>query len=1116
MNPRLPQRSNDEYQLGSPSLNRRKLLQTSPDSTLPLSNNAANSASSISLKYATAVNSKPSVIPNGSIFNAMYSSTGLSRHNSMADTHGVLNATQSTTNTSHAATSEACPPCSATMSPITNLNSPSNTVPLVTAPIHPPLDQLDRVDKYVLEEPSNIVHLLPSIASFLEHMCISNPESCNQIWSTLKPLLENLQDKERATKQCHITRPPSPICEPKPYSFQNVHGENWHDDFGWLNDRSNQQVLDYIEAENQYSEKILEDTKPLQKLLYREFVSRLDESQESAKVVLADGWSYYSKKIPGKEYNVHCRVNNQGVEEVYFDENVLANSDEYKNASFFRVGFLKHSPDGWLIAYGIDSSGNERYTVSFMVVETKKVFSDQIKDAYEDFEFSHDGSCAYYTVLDGCERAYQLRRHCIGTLVSNDVILYDEADEMFYLSLTTTSNGNYIILNSSAQITSEVRYISAHDNNDLPHLLFARQENIQYICDSHQDYFYILTNENGKNNWLYRIPIVSNLKTDTATLEDLRSQREPVIEHRDFVLIEDFQLRQNHLIVFERSNCLPNVRIVDITTPGFSNYHYIGFSEVVYSLLPGSLDEEVANLTKISQFTTNILRFTYTSFVQPKQVIDYDMDKRTMSVVHEEKVGGLAGYDQNAYSSRRLFATGVDGTAIPISIVFRRDLLGMNMNPPQLNPVLLHSYGAYGSPTNPVFSSSRLSLLDRGFIYAIAHIRGGADMGNGWYEEGKLAKKPNTFYDFCSAGEHLIKEGYTDSSKLAIYGRSAGGLLVSAAVTMRPDLFEAALTEVPFVDVINTMFDSTIPWTAFEYEEWGNPNDKEIYNVMKTYCPYTNVNGERLADFQCPHLLVIGGMNDPRVAFFEPLKWVAKMRNERRKVLAARKAVQLTAEIVDSPNCNHSLSPNHNITGSDDSNLSHTSAGNIHTTLSQTGISNLQGCRDSSRLVASNVQKSKNERMLLLRIDDAGHGGNSGQYSYLEDLAFKYAFLISTLGASTKPFHVGNAGAIPFETTLSPVCIHDDEPGRGQIMMVQGDMLLEQAAYAKIELASSKGDGTCTDKLEDKERRISECNIREGRRGRGNKDDDDKGAHRTNPKNDRGQRRLFQWVHNWF
>ncbi|KAI8924881.1 prolyl oligopeptidase [Entophlyctis helioformis] len=838
-------------------------------------------------------------------------------------------------------------------------------------------------------------------------------------------------------------RPPSPVCAAKPHKWVNVHGEEWQDSYAWLSNREDPEVLEYIEDENKYSDALLADTTPIQAILYKEFVARLDESEESAHVVLPDGWEYYSKKVPGKEYLVHCRTKD-GVEDIVLDENELAASTELAGASFFRVGFIKHSPDSKMVAYSLDLSGSERYTVRFLVLETKQTLPDIIEGVYEDFEFSNDGSCVYYTVLDDCERAYQFKRHHMGSDVATDPVLYHETDEMFYLALAKTCDGEYIILNAYAQITSETRFISANNPADELHLLFPRRENVQNTCEHHSGFFYVLTNENAKNKWLYRIPVP--MRADRSSqpqqpTDDTQTLRETVIEHRDFVLIEDFQVRKNHLVVYERSNCLQNVRIIDMRVPGLSSYHYISFSEVVYSLLPGSLNSEVADMTKITQFNTNILRFTYTSFVQPKQVIDYDMDARTMTVVQEEKVPGLIPYDQTMYASRRLFATGTDGTAVPISIVYRRDLLGMSLTPQQTNPVLLHSYGAYGCPANPIFSSSRLSLLDRGFIYAIAHIRGGADMGNGWYEEGKLAKKPNTFNDFCSVAEYLIKEGYTEPAKLAIYGRSAGGLLIGAVVTMRPDLFAAALTEVPFVDVINTMFDATIPWTAFEYEEWGNPNNRDIYNVMKSYCPYTNVDGELLAKGVYPHLLVAGGMNDPRVAFFEPLKWVAKMRAKRRE---ARQAVQQLAQ-------------------------------------------------------AENT--TYEERMLLLRIDDAGHGGNSGQYSHLGDLAFEYAFLIKTLGAPSKPYYggTGYAGGTlqGFDGVLLPVSTLDGETG-GRVRMPSLDRGTASRGYS---YGAEK----------DRQPAKPPKDIRMRR----SKEEEDK-AYRVKTKGDRSPSRLSQWLNTWF
>ncbi|KAJ3403427.1 hypothetical protein HDV05_007829, partial [Chytridiales sp. JEL 0842] len=727
---------------------------------------------------------------------------------------------------------------------------------------------------------------MSDIITAIEDFSMIDAESGLFVWIKLKELLtEIVSKKAEKADQLANSRPKSPVCATKPFSYTNVHGEEWHDDYSWLTDRENQSVLDYIQAENEYSLSVMEPTKPLQRLLYKEFLSRIDSEEETAKAELPDGYFYYSKKVPGMEYKLHCRVDKgTGVEEVYLDENELVDSKEFAEDSFFHLSFLKHSPDCSLVAYGVDTCGNERNRVFFMKMDgSKDLLEDRIEGVYEDFEFSACGQYVFYTILDSQERAYQLKRHKIGDNVENDPVLYHEQDEMFYLKLSKTTSGKAIILHAYAQITSETRYIMADSPLDEPRLIFPRRENIQYTCDHHNNHFYILTNENGRNNWLFRIPIPSTVPTDSQTPESLMSLSETVIEHRDFVLIEDFQLRKNHLIVFERSNCLQNVRIVDISSPqtDFSTYHYISFPENVYSLLPGAVDEEAADLAKSTVFDTNLLRFTYTSFTQPKQVVDYDMNSRTLTVVEEEKVSG--GYDRSLYVSKRLFATGVDGTTVPISLVYRRDLLGLNQPIPQPNPLLLHSYGAYGSCTNPTFSATRLSILDRGFIFAIAHVRGGSEMGNAWYDEGKLTKKPNTFHDFISAAEYLCNEGYTSPSKLSIYGRSAGGLLIGAVINMRPDLFKAALTEVPFVDAINTMFDSTIPWTAFEYEEWGNPVDVEIYNVMKGYCPMTNIQGHRLANNDYPNILVACGMNDPRVAFFEPLKFVAKLRNERRK-----------------------------------------------------------------------------------------------------------------------------------------------------------------------------------------------------------------------------------------
>ncbi|TPX30171.1 hypothetical protein SmJEL517_g06209 [Synchytrium microbalum] len=685
----------------------------------------------------------------------------------------------------------------------------SPPVPIVNTAnsIHPPLNDVTALDEYITSDPNNLIQILPDLINLLERFCLDYPETCQDVWSKLKITLEYAERKKAAIAKTlpKIETPTSPICAPISYEWTNVHNEVIRDDYAYLNQKENPQVLDYIERENAYSSKMLAHTKPLQKLLYKEFVSRLDEAEGSASVIMPDGFKYYTRKVPGEEYLVHCRQDPEtGVEDVYLNENELANSEAFADASFFHLGFSKHSTDMKLVAYGIDSSGNERNSVFFLNIETKETLSDRLEGVYEHLEFSNDSKSAYYTFLDDYERAYQLKRHHIGS-VDPPVILYHEEDEMFFLTLTKSCNSKYIILNSSAQVTSETRYISAEDSSDVPHLLIPRREGMQYSCENHDGWWYILTNDDAKNKWMFRVPVLENLKPQPQNWEEWYEHRETVIEHRDFVLVEDYQLRKNHLVVFERSNCLQNIRIIDLSVSGFTSYHYVGFGEMVYALWPGSVNEEVADLSKTALFDTNILRFTYTSFVQPKQVVDYNMDMRTMKVVHEERVQGDMPYDPALYSSRRLFATGIDGTTVPISLVYRKDLLGMNMLPAVPNPCLLHSYGAYGACVQPIFSTSRLSLLDRGFVYAIAHVRGGAEMGNAWYEEGKLSKKPNTFQDFVSVAEYLCKEGYTSPAKLAIYGRSAGGLLIGASINLRPELFRSALTEVPFVDVINTM-----------------------------------------------------------------------------------------------------------------------------------------------------------------------------------------------------------------------------------------------------------------------------------------------------------------------
>ncbi|KXS09897.1 hypothetical protein M427DRAFT_74808 [Gonapodya prolifera JEL478] len=924
--------------------------------------------------------------------------------------------------------------------------------PTVSAAI-PSISDLPALDAYIESSPTNLVQLLPDIFGAIERFVLDDPDQCSATWAALRPLVADYTSRlAHLTTVVHSppTRPPSPVCPPRRTTWTNAHGDEWHDDYAHLTDREDPSVIAHIGAENAYARAVMKPAEPLQKLLYKEFVSRIDETEATPRVQLGDGFWYSSRKVPGAEYRVHCRARDaQGTgEEVYLDENALAESDEFANAAYFRLGFLRHSPDGKLVAFGVDTTGSERYTTLFVSLEpsptsdtpTFSILPHRIPDVYEHFEFSADGKWAYYTLLDGYERSERLMRWKIGTPISTATLLHHEPDDKFYVTLTKTASSAYFLVSVTAQVTSEILYLSAHDTTDTPHVLFPKTEGVQVSVEHHGGHFYTLSNREGaKNNWIYRVP-VPTLHEDGVdwTEEELMSKAQTVIAEREFVLIEDMQVRHSHLVVFERSNCLQNVRIVYLgdsdacraralsanpPAPDFSTYHYISFSDPVYSVFPSSVDEEVADLSKQSLWGTTTLRFQYSSFVQPKQVLDYDMERREVVVVHEEGVGGkMYPYDRTLYSSRRLFAISQDGTPIPVSLVYRRDLLGMNMTPPQPNPCLLHSYGAYGGSTNPIFSPHRLSLLDRGFVYAIAHVRGGAEMGSAWYEGGKLGEKMNTFWDFTAVAEYLCKEGWTSPQRLAIYGRSAGGLLIGASVNLRPELFKVALTEVPFVDVVNTMFDSTIPWTAFEYEEWGNPSDKAIYDAMKSYCPYTNLNGEKLARNQYPNMLVIGGMNDPRVAFFEPLKYVSKMRNERRKAreeirtrwVEEKKAQRRRRRGGGGRGDHEGSTPDSDATKHDGRVLSG-GGGPYESILENHGVMPAVDYDGDTESEGESEAEDKDpvpddaelfgseERLTLLLLDDVGHGGNSGVYSYLEDLSFEYSFIISCLEAPFKP-----------------------------------------------------------------------------------------------------------------
>jgi oligopeptidase B len=618
-----------------------------------------------------------------------------------------------------------------------------------------------------------------------------------------------------------------------------VFGDLRIDNYFWLRQKSNPEVIQYLEAENEYTEAMTKHTKRFQEHLFQELKARIKETDLSVPEKI-EGFYYYTRTEEGRDYSLYCRkrASLEAEEEVLLDQNALAEGKDYCEIGAFRV-----SPDHRLLAYSLDTTGAEIYTVYVKDLQTGELLEDRISGAYEDLEWANDNEVLFYSTLDQALRPYQLYKHSLGTDQSEDVLLYHEKDEMFYLELSKTRSMAYLLIDLESKTTSEVRYLNADNTEESLQVVHPRQHGMEYDVDHRGEKFYIVTNDGARNFRLMTAPV-----TDPS-----KGNWREIVPHRESVKIDKVDLFENHLVVYEREGGLKQIRITNLSA---GDVHHVDFPEPVYTVWP----------ERNPDFHTATLRFTYTSLVTPKSVFDYDMDARTRELKKQEEV--LGGYDPSLYQSERVFAPASDGTMVPISLVYRKGTVKDGTN-----PLYLVGYGSYGLSEEPKFSSHRLSLLDRGFIYAKAHIRGGEEMGRAWYEDGKLLQKTNTFTDFIACAEHLIAHKYTSRDGLVIAGSSAGGLLMGAVVNMRPDLFRVVIADVPFVDVINTMLDPTIPLTVTEYEEWGNPNEKEYYHYMKAYSPYDNVSAK-----EYPHMLVTAGLNDPRVQYWEPAKWTAKLR----------------------------------------------------------------------------------------------------------------------------------------------------------------------------------------------------------------------------------------------
>lgn len=633
-----------------------------------------------------------------------------------------------------------------------------------------------------------------------------------------------------------------PVAPKRPHKL-TLHGDTRIDNYYWLRDKTNPEVIQYLNDENEYTTQLMHHTEPLQQQLYREILSRIKETDLSVPERV-DEYYYYTRTEKGKQYPFYCRKKGslEAEEEIILNVNELAEGHAY-----LKLGIAEISPDHSLLAYSIDTRGSEAFTLFVKHISTGELVDGPIHETHYSVEWGNDNQTLFYTTLDEAKRPHKVYRHVVGSPAEGDVLVYHETDDAYFVWLEKTRSEKFILINSESISTHEVRFIEADAPQREPRLFRERREGIEYTIDHHEDMFYIVTNEGAKNFKLMSSPV--------AAFE--RENWQEVIPHQPDVKLDGIDIFRDHMVIYERRNGLKNIRIKHFRTGAI---HDVRFPEPVYNVLPSDNPE----------YKTNILRFQYTSFVTPLSVYDYNMDTHDRELQKQTEV--LGEYDPNQYIAERIFVPAKDNVRIPLSIVYRKGFVRNGEH-----PAIVYGYGAYGISQDVNFSSHRLSLLDRGFLIAIAHVRGGGEMGRQWYEDGKLLKKKNTFHDFIACLEYLHRLKYTSPEKTVIYGASAGGLLVGAVLNMRPDLCTAAIANVPFVDVLTTMMDPSIPLTVIEYEEWGNPNIQDQYEYIKSYSPYDNISAQNY-----PNILALAGLNDPRVQYWEPAKWVAKLRETNR------------------------------------------------------------------------------------------------------------------------------------------------------------------------------------------------------------------------------------------
>ncbi|WP_242926974.1 S9 family peptidase [Pontibacter vulgaris] len=638
-----------------------------------------------------------------------------------------------------------------------------------------------------------------------------------------------------------VAEAPKPPVAKKVAKELSMHGDTRIDNYYWLNQREDPEVIAYLNAENAYTKQMLANTEDLQKKLFDEIVGRIKQTDESVPYK-KDGYYYYTRFETGKEYPIYARKKGS----LDAKEEIMVNANERaEGLSYYAAAGMNVSKNNRLLAFGEDTVSRRKYTIRFKDLSTGQLLKDEIPNTTGSAVWANDNKTVFYTMKDPALRSFKIFRHTLGTPTAQDKEIFHEADETFSTFVYKTKSDKYIIIGSGSTLSNEYRYLDASNPNGTFKVIQPRERGLEYSVDHFGNNFYIVTNKDKATNFkLMQTPVT---KTGKANWKE-------VIPHRPDVLLEGIEIFKDYLVLQERKNGLTQIRVTKWNDPKAD--HYINFGEEAYTAFVGMNPD----------FDSHTLRYEYSSLTTPSTTYDYNMQTKQQKLMKRQEVVG--DFNPENYEAKRIYATAKDGTKIPVSLVYRKGLQ-LNGN----NPTLLYAYGSYGISTNPGFSSVRLSLLDRGFVYAIAHIRGGQDLGRQWYEDGKLLKKKNTFTDFIDAGEYLVQQKYTNPDKLFAQGGSAGGLLMGAVVNMRPDLFKGVLAAVPFVDVVTTMLDTSIPLTTGEFDEWGNPANKEYYDYMKSYSPYDNVEKK---DY--PNMLVTTGLHDSQVQYWEPAKWVAKLR----------------------------------------------------------------------------------------------------------------------------------------------------------------------------------------------------------------------------------------------